>query len=362
MIKRVLHVVTIMNRGGAETMIMNYYRQMDRSKIQFDFLVHREERGVYDDEIEALGGKIYRTHPIRPWNYGKYRKWLNKFFDENSKYVAVHAHIQENSGFALEAAKKVGIPVRVSHSHIAPDYIDYKYVFRLYANRFLINNVTHRFACGDKAGKYLYKDKLFKVLPNAVDLSKFKYNPIIREKKRKELGVSNNLVVGNVARFHPVKNQIYLVDIFKSLYDKRKDAVLLLIGDGPEKEKVREKVRLLGLDKCVKFLDVRTDVNELLQAMDVFVFPSKLEGLPLSLIEAQASGLPCLLSNRVAEETAITDLVKFIPLEKQPDYWADTVLQLYLEERKDISEKIKDAHYDIESNAKWLQQFYLNEE
>lgn len=362
MIKRVLQVVTIMNRGGAETMIMNYYRNMDRDKIQFDFLVHRKERGVYDDEIETLGGKIYRTDPIRPWNYGKYRKWLSDFFTEHREYIAIHAHIQENSGFVLDAAKKSGIPVRASHSHIAPNHIDYKYIFRLYANRFLTNSVTHRFACGEKAGKFLYKNDAFKVLPNAVDLHAFKYNPIMREKKRKELGISSNLVIGNVARFHPVKNQSYLVDIFKSLYDKRKDAILLLIGNGPEQKNVREKVNMLGLDECVKFLNVRNDVNELLQAVDVFIFPSKLEGLPLSLIEAQAASLPCLLSDRVAEETAITDLVKFIPLEAPPEYWADIALKLYSKPREDISEKIKRAQYDIETNAQWLQKFYLNKE
>lgn len=359
---RVLQVVSIMDRGGEETMIMNYYRHMDRQKVQFDFLVHQEKNGIYEDEIRALGGRIYRAFPIRPWNYGKYRKWLNNFFKEHKEFAAVHAHILENCGFVLQAADQAGIPIRAAHSHLATPPFDYKYPFRQYGKRVLKNaNATQYFGCGEEAGKYLFDDSPFSVLPNAIDTSLFAYNLEKRKQKREELGVSHKLVLGNVARFHPVKNQSFLIDIFKQVYDRRPDSVLLMVGIGEEQENVKNKVYELGLENCVQFLNVRTDVNELLQAIDVFVFPSKLEGLPVSLIEAQAAGLPCLLSDRVAKETAKTELVEFIPLDESPAYWADRVLKASEQKRKDVTEQIKRAHYDIVENAEWLQRFYLGE-
>lgn len=361
---RVLQVVTILDRGGAETMIMNYYRQIDRTKIQFDFLVHRSEKGIYEEEIEALGGKIYRAFPIRPWNYSKYRKWLQAFFEEHKEYSAVHAHILENCGFVIEAAKKADIPIRIAHSHLAQVNYDYKYLFRLYGKYVLKHSgTTKKFACGKDAGAYLYDNGKFDVLPNAIDTDSFVFNKEIRNRKRRELNITGQLVVGNVARFHPVKNQAYLVEIFAALHEKKHDSMLLLIGNGEEKEYVRKQVYSLGLEDCVQFLDVRTDVNELLQAIDVFVFPSKLEGLPLSLIEAQAAGLPCLLSDRVAKETAITDLVHFIHLEDTPEQWADKIIDVTEKFiRPDMTESIKEAGYDIKNNAEWLQKIYLGQQ
>lgn len=359
---RVLQVVSVMDRGGEETMIMNYYRHMDRHKVQFDFLVHQEKRGIYEDEIERLGGKIYRAFPIRPWNYSKYRKWLDAFFKEHREFKAVHAHILENCGFVLQAADNAGIPIRVAHSHLAKPTLDYKYLFRQYGKYILRKaNATKYFGCGKDAGNYLFDGKPFEVLPNAIDTSQFSYDPKIRGIMRQQLGVSEKLVLGNVARFHPVKNQSYLIDIFAQVREKQLESVLLLVGIGEEQETVKNKVTDLGLESSVYFLNVRTDVNQLLQAMDVFVFPSKLEGLPLSLIEAQAAALPCILSDRVARETAITDLVEFVSLDKGPEYWAERVIEAANRVRKDITEQIKEAHYDIIENAAWLQKFYLGE-
>lgn len=360
---RVLQVVTIMNRGGEETMIMNYYRQMDRTKVQFDFLVHREQRGMYDDEIESLGGRIYRTSPIRPWAYGKYRKWLRNFFKQHNEFAAVHAHILENSGFVLEAARNKGISIRIAHSHLAAVGIDAKYLFRKYGKYVLKHcGATKLLACGEDAGKYLFDGAPFAVLPNAVDTTKFRFDHDLRVRKREELGVTDKLVIGNVARFHPVKNQSYLVEIFKVIHNRVPNSVLLLVGVGEEQENVRTKVKQLQLEESVDFLNIRTDIHELLQAMDVLVFPSKLEGLPLSLIEAQATGLPCILSDRVARETAITDLVWFISLESPPAFWADQVIEASKRVRIDSLDQICAANYDITTNANWLQNFYLQNE
>ena len=342
---KVLQVVTILDRGGEETMIMNYYRNIDSSIIQFDFLVHRDEKGVYEDEIINRGGNIYRAFPIRPWNYAKYRKWLKRFFEEHkNEYMAVHAHILENCGFVLEAAKEAGVPVRIAHSHLAQ-----------------VN-------CCDKPNtdstcnraKYLFDDMPFSVMPNAVDTSIFAYRQDVRTEMRTELGLNGKLVIGNIARFHPVKNQTFLVDIFKEYLNINANAVLVLAGVGEEQENVRLKVHALQLDKKVKFLNLRDDINRVLQAIDIIVFPSKLEGLPLSLVEAQAAGVPCLLSDRVARETAITDLVDFIPLEASPAKWSEKISEIldgFV--REDSSEKIKAAGYDIKTNVEDLKAIYL---
>lgn len=362
--KKVLQVVSILDRGGEETMLMNYYRNIDRNKLQFDFLVHYDKRGVYEDEIEKLGGKIYRAFPIRPWNYGAYKKCLRQFFSEHKdEYVAVHAHILENCGFVLEAAYEAGIPIRAAHSHLAAPVFDIKLPFRKYGKYVLRkSHVTKKFACGKEAGEYLYDGDDFMVLPNAIETSKFVYNPVVRNEVRKELGIGDDeIVIGDVARFHPVKNQTFLVDIFQKLRQIKTKSKMLLVGVGQEQEKVRKKVNDMGLADSVLFLNVRTDVNRLLQAMDAFVAPSKVEGLPVSLIEAQASGIACILSDRVSKETAITDLVQFVALDETPETWAEIILESVKINRRDVTEQIKKAHYDIEENANWLQKFYLGE-
>lgn len=357
---RVLQVVTIMNRGGEETMIMNYYRNIDRTKVQFDFLVHRAQEGVYEKEIALLGGKVYRACPIRPGNYTKYKKWLKNFFDEHKEYTVVHSHIQENSGFVLSAAKKAGIKIRVAHSHIAPDGIDYKFIFREYAKLYMNISVTDRFACGEKAGKWLHGKENFVVIPNAVDTNMYHYNQNVRNARRRELGIEDNtVVVGNVARFHPVKNQTFMIDIFKEYQRINPNSILMLVGVGDKLEEVKKKANDLNLSDSVWFMGLRTDINEMLQVMDLFLFPSMLEGLPLSVIEAQAAGLPCLLSDVVTREVGIIPETKFISLSETPEYWAMEIKKAITSERRDTTEDILRAHYDIKTNTEFLQNFYL---
>lgn len=362
---KVLQVVTLMNRGGEETMIMNYYRHMNRNEIQFDFLVHRDQIGAYEEEICALGGTVYRAFPIRPWNYSGYQKWLRVFFNEHKgEYAAVHAHILENCGFVLEEARRVGIPVRIAHSHLAQARIDMKFLFRKYGKYVLKkSDPTHRLACGEAAGKYLYDDAPFEVLPNAVDAQKYMYNPSARKSIRREFGVEDAVILGNVARFHPVKNQTFLVDIFVEYQKINPNAVLMMVGVGEELENVRKKVNKLGIQDKVIFTGLRTDVHCILQAFDILVFPSKLEGLPLSLIEAQAAGLPCLLSDHVTAETAITDLVQFERLNSPAVIWAKKIAEMLdTAVSRDAVTKIKEAGYDIQTNASRLFQMYSNRE
>ena len=360
---RVLQVVTIMNRGGLETMLMNYYRKLDKTKIQFDFMTNRLERGHYDDEIEALGGKIYRLSPIKPGNYNKYFKELDEFFKEHKEYKVVHSHINENSGFVLKAAKKAGIECRIAHSHLSDLKLDYKYPFRVYARRNLKENVSDYFACSQRAGEWLFGKEISSsgkviVLNNAVDTEKFKINKDIRDKVRMELGIEDKKVIGHVGRFNPQKNHEFLIDVFNEVYKNDKGTVLLLIGDGYLKEKIEDKVKKLNLEQGVKFLGVREDIPELMQGMDLFLFPSQFEGLAVVMVEAQAAGLKVITSTGVTKESDITNNVEFIDLSKGAEYWADIVLNSDFKKRDDINLMIKKG-YDSNNNVKWLSDFYL---
>ena len=347
---RVLQVVTVMNRGGLETMVMNYYRKLDRSKIQFDFLVHRNERGDYDDEIEKMGGKIYRMPRIMPGNYNKYFKLLDEFFRKNSnQYRVVHSHINENSGLVLKYAKKYDVPCRIAHSHQSDLKIDFKYPFRLYGRAHLAN-ANHYFACGDRAGKWLFGKKDFTILNNAVDVDKFNINKDIRNKQDK-------LVIGHVGRFQPQKNHDFLIDIFNEINKKNKDSVLLLIGTGDLLHEIKKKVNNLGLNDSVKFLGLRSDISDLMQGMDLFLFPSLFEGLPVVLVEAQAAGLKCVTSTGVTKESDLTDSLEFYDLNLSPKEWAEKILNLDIN-KKDNSQILKEKGYDSATNIKWLVDFY----
>lgn len=358
-VKRILHIVTTLNRGGAETMIMNYYRALDKSKYQFDFLVHRQDVGAYEHEVREMGGRIYRAMPIRPNTYHKYFKFLDAFFQEHaSEYIAVHAHIQENSGFAFKYAAKYGILNRISTSHIADAPIDYKYPFRLYASYFLNKYVTKRLACGERAGKTLYGKRAFKVFPNAIDSSLFRYNEDVRNAVRNELGIGNSFVIGNTARLSSVKNHMFMLDILSEIIKTKKDVVMLFLGEGDERPNIERQIEAKHLQKYVRLLGVRPDVYRIIQAYDIFLFPSKLEGLPVSVIEAQAAGLKCFLSDIIDKSVDITGDITFMSLDNSAVAWADKIVSGIPYERKDNKAKIVKAGYDVEDNIGKLLALY----
>lgn len=357
---RVLQILTAMNRGGAETMVMNHYRALDRSIIQFDFLVHRQQRGDYDDEIEALGGRIFRAPAIRPWSYLSYFHWLNKFFRTyGEKYIAVHGHIQENTGFALYFAKKYGIANRVASSHIADLGIDYKYPFRQFGKLWTNAFATDRLACGTEAGKFLYRNREFSILKNAIDTQKFLYNQSVRVEVRACLKLKENtFVIGNVARFCPQKNHEFILRTFAKFIQSKPNSHLILVGEGPLLEKNKALAIDLGISERVSFLGLRDDISDLLQAFDLFFMPSLFEGLPVSVIEAQATGLPCVLSDTIDPETDITGNVTFISLSAPTEVWVEALLNARKHERKNTASDIITAGYDVQTNLGKLLNLY----
>lgn len=357
---RILQVVTIMNRGGLETMIMNYYRKIDREKIQFDFMVHRMEPGDYDDEIESMGGKIYRMPNIRPGNYRKYFKQLDKFFENHKEYKVVHSHINENSGFVLRAAKEHGIECRIAHSHTANLKLDYKYPFRMYGRYYLNKNVNQYFACSKEAGRWLFKNpkKDIIILKNVIDVDLFKRDDKKRTELRKALKLENKFVIGHVGRFNASKNHTFLIDIFSEIVKKRKDAYLILVGEGSLMAHIKDKVSKLNIQDNVLFLGLRSDVYNLMQVMDLFLFPSLFEGLPVVLVEAQAAGLKIVTSTGVPTEADLTNSLEFYDLKLSPKEWAEKILSLNIDVNN-YSDILKEKGYDSNINVKWLTDFYL---
>lgn len=356
---RVLQVVTHMERGGLESMLMNYYRYIDREKIQFDFLVHRQERAAYDDEIEAMGGKIYRLPRLVPWSKA-YLTALNRFFDEHPEYRIVHVHQDCLSSVILKAAQQHNIPVRIANSHNANQDRNLKYPIKLWCRRSIPRCATHLFACGKDAGDWMFGGASYQIINNAIDTTAYTYDTNKRVELRRQLGLADELVIGHVGRFNPQKNHPFLMDIFAALLKKESNAVLLLVGGGEGMSKMREKVQELGIAEHVRFLGVRSDVADLMQAMDMFVLPSLYEGLPVTMVEAQAAGLPCIISDKVPPECILTEgLVDVMPLSASPGAWAEKILAKRAIPRTDRRAEIAAHGFDITTEAVKLQEFYL---
>ena len=353
---RILQCVNNMHRAGLETMLMNYYRNIDRTRIQFDFLTHRPERDDYDDEIEALGGRIYRAPRLYPQNYPAYFAYMKKFFREHPEYQIVHSHIDTMSYLPLLAAKKAGVPVRIAHSHSTSIDLDFKYPLKQCFRAMLPAVATYRIACGQEAGKFLYRGRDFQLIPNAIMADRYFFNPEIRELKRKELGLKDQFVVGHVGRFCYPKNHEFLLKLFSLLLQQDPDAVLMLVGTGEKESAIQAYVEELHIEDSVRFLGNRSDVNELYQAMDIFVMPSLFEGVPVVGVEAQFAGLPCLFSSRVPKEVAFSDHCAFLELDAGAAAWAEAVLQYQKQQGPRISPT--NDHYDVKKASKILEEVY----
>lgn len=363
---RVLHVIGVMNRGGAETMIMNIYRNIDRSKVQFDFVENTDKPAVFDNEILSLGGRIYRCPHYNGKNHFLYKKWWNEFFREHkNEYKIIHGHLGSTASIYLKIAKKFGI-LTIAHSHntiIEKNLSSLLYKIYSYPTRYIAD---YFFTCSKVAGISRFGkrvmancDKSF-YLKNAIETRNFQFNTQIRKTVIDELNITGKKVIGHIGRFNIQKNHAFLIDIFKIIHDEDKNTVLLLLGDGEEKNKIIQKVCDLKIEDSVYFLGVRSDVNRILQAMDIMLFPSLYEGLPVTIIEAQAAGLPCLLSDRITKECKIMDFVEFLSLKDSLEDWAKKTFEMINIQRTDTREQVIAAHYDIKDNVQWLEQFYLS--
>lgn len=362
---RVLQVFARMDRGGAETMIMNVYRHIDRSKVQFDFMVHTEDHCAYDDEIEKLGGHIYRIPRYTGKNHFQYKKKWKIFFNEHPEYHIIHGHMRSTAAIYLKIANQFGLTT-IAHSHSTSSGKGISAVIKNMMQLPIRYEADYLFACSQKAGEWLFgkettKKEKFYIINNGIDVEKYKFNPIIRQSMRNKFGIEDNqFLIGHVGSFSYPKNHDFLIDIFNEVHKEKQDSILLLVGDGALKNSIEKKVDLLELQDSVIFTGVRSDVSDLMQAMDAFVFPSHFEGLPVTLIEAQFSGLPCFTSSNVTNEAKITEQVEFIDLEQTARDWTKKIL--FVEKnyfRTDLDENIYKNKYDVKENTKQLERFYL---
>jgi len=361
---RILHVLAAMSRAGTETLIMNYYRNIDRNKVQFDFAVSTTDECDYDSEIQALGGRIYRYPQYKGTNHFAYVKWWNEFFKEHGEYSIVHGHIGSTAAIYLKIAKKHGC-FAIAHSHniyVTKTVSDAIYKMFSHPTRRIAD---YFFGCSEQAlidryGKKIAADKQrASVLNNAIDAKKFEYDQELRAAVRTELGIDEDtFVVGTVGRLTKQKNPDGIIEII-DLLSKRKDKFIFLwAGRGDCEASIKEKLAEKNLNGCVKLLGVRNDVERIYQAMDVFILPSLYEGLGNVLIEAQAAGLPSFCSEFVPSDVDITELIRHLPL-KDYNVWADEILSVETDHRTSTYSDIVNSGYDIRRNAEKLQEFYL---
>ena len=401
---RVLNITECMQSAGIESYIMNVYRNIDRNKVQFDFFVTRNEKEFYDDEIKALGGKKFVTDHMKIKS--TFLRVILESIDlykflKKEKYSIIQVHTGTPLRvFYLISAKLSKVETRIYHSHSAEVFGPHKGLFikkKIFKvlKQFIPFLATNMFACSKEAGKWMYPKRVqekVEVIKNGIILDKFVFNEEVRKKYRKDFnieyniksemknntenktsneiknnvenkvkndikeGVENKVIIGHVARFNNQKNHTFLIDVMNEVVKENKSYILWLIGSGELEEEIKEKVKRLNLEENIIFLGVRDDVNNLMQAMDIFVLPSNYEGLPVVGIEAQASGLSCLFSSKITNEVKITDKCKFIDLNIED--WKNAILNEKIDNKRDYKKEIEEAKYDIKSTVNYLERIY----
>lgn len=353
---RVLHVFHEMANGGIEHFVMDYYRHIDRSRIQFDFLVSVDTKGYFDDEIRKLGGKIFYAYPLKKNPIKNYLD-IARIVEENN-YQIVHRHTGSAFGyFDLRAARKGGATKLIIHSH--NNQAGNNFIHKI-SNIFL-KIPCNKLACSYEAGRWLFNDNCnFKVINNAIDCNKFRFRKEVRKKIRTEGNIDDQFVIGHVGRFEEQKNHIRMIQIFKKINERYENSVLILIGIGTLQNECKKLAYKLGVSNKIMFLDARSDVQDIMQAFDVFLLPSLYEGFPFVLVEAQASGLACVASTNVPEECNITGNVCFVDLKKSNSEWADIILSKQGEnyDRSKYADEMIEEGYDIYQNAEKLCDYY----
>jgi glycosyltransferase involved in cell wall biosynthesis len=359
---RILQIVPNMHSAGLENLLMNIYRNIDREKVQFDFLVHYSGKYDFDDEIERLGGRIFHFPVMEDKNVLKYYGDLKDFFDTHNEYRVIHGHMPSLGFIYMSAAKTAGIPVRIMHSHNASVARNIKGQIKGITVRMAKYPSTLLLACSKKAGYFQYGTSKFEIMHNVIDAAQFSYDESVRADVRKELDLGDGKVILHIGRFTKQKNHSFLISVFEEYLQINHNSILLLMGEGELLEQVKNIVKQKGLEKSVLFLGVRDDAWRIYQAADLFILPSLHEGLPVVGIETQAAGLFSLMSSEVTDEVDVTGLVRFLPLSKTPKEWASEIADVLStnKKRENTYEMIVRAGYDICHEAEKIQKMYMS--
>ena len=368
--KKVMQIIGQLRIGGAETVAMNLYRYIDRTKFEFHYLVYGDSVGEYEEEVTKLGGKVihisYSSNKIN-----EFKKALDKVFKEYGPYDVVHAHMMFHNGLVLDVAKKNKIPIRISHAHSTNDGADRKHLLdcvirAIYDAYFCLKirkNANVYIACGNEAGCYLYGKKFFLkkgiVVKNGIDTDKFQFDEKKRKILREKYGLSDRHVYSSIGHFELVKNHKFIIDVFENINKKDNRAILILLGDGKLRRKIELMCRERGISENVRFMGNVKNVDEWLQAIDFLLMPSLYEGIPVTLIEAQAVGVKCFVSDRISEEVNYTNTIQFLSLENR-QAWANIVNENVTYVRTDNRILTIKSGYDVKYNVGIIQQIYLD--
>lgn len=358
---RVLQVIGGLNRGGAESMLVNLYKAIDKSKVQFDFIIHDANQNAYVKDIEALGGKIYVFPQFAFKNIGAYKKHWKEFLKNHPEYKIIHSHVRSYAIVFVRIAKKLGLRTIV-HSHSTSNGSGKKALIKNLMQLPLRKECDYLFACSKISGQWLFGEKAvtapnYKMIKNAIDTNKYKVESSVRDEYRREFCGENKTVYGHVGRLSVPKNHRFLLEVFKKIVTKDPNSLLLIVGQGEIQNQIEGWISELELKDNVIMTGVRGDIPEVLSAMDVFLFPSLWEGLPVTVVEAQAAGLPCLVSDKVTDEVKVSDAVTYLPIDKGIDCWVSNALNLK-GKRFDVISDIKKAGFDVSESAKELEIFY----
>lgn len=384
----VLHVVGRLDIGGAESRIMDLYRNIDREKVQFHFMQHTSDKCAFEDEVISLGGKVYHVPRFNVKNYFEYKKAWKKFFIGHPEITVVHGHMTSTAAIYLPIAKKAGVKITIAHARSAGVDPGVKGKITNFLRRNLYKKSDYRFTCSRLAGDAVFGDqreekRKAKFIPNAIDVDKFAFDMNIRESIRQELGIENKFVVGHVGRFAPMKNHSYMLEILEQCMKLEQEknlpeTVMMFLGDGPLKEEIQQKATEMGIASRILFMGNKKDVYRYYQAMDYFLLPSFYEGLPGTAIEAQASGLPGIISDAVTQEAVVTNLMELRSVKEDAHIWAEIIMEenrkQQCTEKSDIIEEnnsitvtrskyadeVKKAAFDVKEQAKKMEDFYLS--
>lgn len=358
---KVLQLVVAVNDGGIEKLLYDYYSNMNSDEIVFDFAINDTERGILEDPLKSRGSKIYRYVKFRK-NFLGAVKDINSIIDKGD-YDVIHSHLGNRAFLSLIHAKRKGCKVVISHCHSAYEKENLlQLLFRKVTTEITKRNSDYLFACGKDAGKWMWgTNSEYRVMKNAIQIEKFNFDKQARDILREDLGIIDKQVFLCVGRLSEQKNQERLVDIFYEYQKEEDNSVLLLVGTGDKLESIREKIRQYSIEDKIKILGVRTDVNRLLSAADIYILTSKYEGLPISVIEAQCSGLSCVLSDAITREVALSENVRYCSLDDTNSTWVKAIKEVFskpLKNRCDGVNIVRSAGYDIKIEANKMYDFY----
>ena len=363
---RILQVLPRLRRGGSQTMVMNLYRAIDRSAVQFDFIIFTSDHDDYYEEIYKLGGKVFHFAKYNGFNRRLIKKEWDSFFNDHPEYKVIHSHVRSFASIYLPIAKKHGL-VSIIHSHSTSNGKGFKGFLKSVLEYPLRFQADYLFACSSEAGEWLYGRKAthknnYFIFPNAIDLRHFTYSEITRNEIRSRLSLDNKFVVGHVGGFETPKNHSFLLSIFAEILKINSNSCLLLVGDGTLEQEIKKKCFQLNISDKVVFAGLQEDVAQFLFAMDVFVFPSLWEGLPVSVVEAQASGLPCFISSTITRDVYLTNLIASKALSESPSIWAEDICKEITCKRDRCDFEKTDEYYlfDVSAASQRLLNFYLS--